>query len=180
MSLNQVLELSFYLIIGSGLGTFMVQKFFEHRLNKKLYRFNKLYTDKLNIIRNLYRLLVQAQYALDKLLSQREPDELEGKEDFRKSTIDKMNMFINYFEENEIVIDSSIVEIIYRIKDSFTIAKHTHIFANMMEISRGSVAWEKAIDKKAELYKQLVMLEFPRLKEKLKKEFQDKYQLLEK
>lgn len=179
MSLNQILELSFYLLIGSGLGTFIAQKLFEHRLNKKLYRFNKLYTDKLDIIKNLYRLLVQAEKALNILLSQGEPDTKEEKEDFRHITMETMDNFINYFEENEIVFDTSIVEIVAQIILRFNKAKSAHVFANLMETSRGSEAWERAVTKKQDLHEQLVKNEIPLLKEKLKNEFRNKYNLLE-
>jgi hypothetical protein len=68
MNWNQVLELFIYLIIGSGIGAFISQKLFEHSLNKKLLRFTKLYSDKLDIIKNLYRLLIKAEKSLDLLL----------------------------------------------------------------------------------------------------------------
>ncbi len=180
MKIYEILELSLYLVLGSGIGTFITQKYFEHRLEKKLYRFNKLYTDKLEIIKNLYRLLIQAEKALDKLLSQREPDELEEKDNFRKTTMVKMDSFIEYFEENEIVFENSIIEIVSQISDKFNKAKSTHVFANMMENNRGSKAWEKAIEKKNNLHETLVKNEMPILKEKLKIEFQNKYRLLDK
>ena len=171
------------LIVGSGLGsglvTYLLQKFFEHRLNKKLYRFNKLYTDKLDIIKNLYRLLVLAEKALHFLLSQREPDTSEERADFRHTTLEPMDSFITYFEENEIVFDTSVVEIVTQIRVRFKKAKNTHLFANLFESSRGTPAWEKAVTKKQDLHKLLVEHEIPLLKEELKKEFQNKYQLLE-
>jgi hypothetical protein len=52
--------------------------------------------------------------------------------------------------------------------------------ATIMEADRGSKAWEKAIDKKTQLWKLLVDDEIPKLKQNLKHEFQKKYQLLEK
>jgi hypothetical protein len=124
--------------------------------------------------------LVQAEKALDILLSQREPDTLEEKEDFRHRTMETMDSFISYFDENEIVFDTSIVEIVTQIRIRFNKAKSAHVFANLMESGRGSEAWERAVTKKQDLHEQLVVIEIPLLKKKLKDEFQDKYQLLDK
>ncbi len=173
----EILKYSLSIIIGSGLGTFIAQKLFEQKLNKKLYRFTKLYSDKLDIIKNLFKLLVRAEKGLEILLSQREPNEKKEKEQYYEMTIKPMNEFIETFEENEIVFEKSIVDQINNIIDIFRNAKNTHFFANSMESDRGSQAWENAVSKKQELFNKLE-LEFPKLKMKLKKEFQERYEIL--
>ena len=183
MNWNQILESALYLIIssliGTGIGTFIAQKLFEHRLNIKLSRFNKLYSDKLDVVRNLYRFLIKAEKALDILLSQPEPKDINEWNSFKHKTTDTMNAFIEYFEENEIFLEKSIVELIRQIEKRFDKAESVSFFANAMESDRGSVEWKNAIKDKCDLHEQLVKKEIPILKEKLKEEFQKKYQLLD-
>lgn len=178
--MEDILKILITVLIGSGLGTFFVERIFEHRLNKKLSRFNTLYTDKINVIKELYKLLIKAEKALDLFLSQREPENIEENIKFKDQTVLVLNKFRDYFEENEILFDNSIVAIVEQITNNFQEAKITQIQATIMEADRGSKAWEKAIDKKTQLWKLLVDDEIPKLKQNLKSEFQKKYQLLEK
>ncbi len=166
-------------IIGSGLATFFVQKTFEHRLDKKLSRFNTLYTDKITVIKRLYRLLVKAEKALELFLGQREPEDIEENRKFKDKTIKVLNNFKEYFEENEILFDAEIAEIVNMITGNFHEAKVTQIQATIMEAERGSIEWEKAIEKKIALRELLVVNEIPKLKQKIKLEFQKKYHLLD-
>ena len=179
MNLNQILEIIIGSVLGSGLITFVLQKLFEHRLNKKLYRFGKLYSDKLDIVKNLYRLLIKAEKGLEILLSRRGSNDKNEKEEFQHETIETMDNFINYFEENEIVFDQTIVELVRQIGNRFNEAKKARVSADIMESDMNSKAWGDAVSKKQDLYEQLVKIEMPILKEKLKKEFQNKYQLLD-
>jgi hypothetical protein len=159
------------------LGTFFIQKTFEQRLNKKLFKFTKLYSDKLDIIRELYRLLVRAENGLQILLSQREPDDLVEKQKYYKETIETISEFVKTYEENELIFEKEIVEIITVIIEAFKKAKKAHFYANLMENSRGSKAWENAVNEKQELSNQLEK-EFPILKTKLKTVFQARYDIL--
>lgn len=179
MSIMDILKLLLFIIVGSGLGTFFTQKLFEHRLDKKLYRFSQLYTDKLDVIKNLYRLLVQAETALGKLLSEREPESGEEREKFRSETIIKMDEFLKFFDENEIFMEDAVIKIVEEIRRAFNDAKNKHLFATLMEEHRGTEAWHNVVTRKDELRKKLVNNEMPELKKKLKEEFQRKYRLLE-
>jgi len=68
--------------LGSGIWTFIAQKTFEHRLNKSLTRFTKIFSDQVDTIKEFYKLLVKAEKALTLLMSQREPTEPEKKKEF--------------------------------------------------------------------------------------------------
>lgn len=178
--MEETLKILITVLISSGLGTFIVEKMFEHRLNKKLSRFNTLYTDKINVIKELYKLLIKAEKALDLFLSQREPKNIEENRMFKDQTVLVLNSFRDYFEENEILFDSCIVSIVEEINKNFQEAKITQLKTTIMEADRGSKAWEKIIEKKIQLRELLVDNEIPKLKENLKREFQQEYQLLEK
>lgn len=156
---------------------YMSQKLFEQRLNKKQFIFTKLYSDNLDIIKNLYRLLIQSEKGITLLLSQREPSDLKKKEEYKHQTLEAMDELFDYFEENEIVFPKSIVDIMGHLRRKFNEAKQTAAIANMLEDDRGSKAWEDAVTAKDELRKKFAT-EFPDLKENLKIEFQNKYQLL--
>jgi len=181
MSWAFTLETFIYLVIGSGIGTigtFAVQKILEHRLKKKLHRFSKLYSDKIEVIRNLYRLLIRAEKALEIFMSQGEPIDFDKKAEFKKDTLDIINEFINYFEENEIIFDIDSASLVTEIIDMIKKSKEVQNRAKIFESERGSDIWEKAISEKQELLGKVVRIEIPKLKRKLKEEFQKKYQLL--
>ena len=177
--MKETLELLLYIIIGSGFGTFFAQKLFEHRLNKKLFMFTKLYSDKLDIIRDLFRLLVNAEKGLEILLSQREPNEKEERVEYYEKTVRLINDFIELYEANEIIFEEPIVEQINEIINILKNAKTTHFKAAFLEESRHSKAWENAVSTKQELSEKLKN-EFPKLRMKLKKEFQVRYEILSK
>lgn len=164
-------------LIGSGSGTFFIQKAYEQRLNKKLFKFTKLYSDKLEIIRELYRLLVRAEKGLEILLSQREPKDNSEKQKFYDNTTEAINEFIKTYEENELLFEKEIVVKISIIIEAFKKAKAAHYYANLMEESRPSKAWEDAVSEKQDLSNKLEV-EFPNLKVKLKTEFQSRYDIL--
>lgn len=178
MKLLEILELSGYLILGSGIGTFVSQELFKHRLKKQFYRFSKLYSDKLEIIRIFYQKLVLTGKALDKFMRQREPNEDIEKKHFRNETLQIINDFIEYYEINEIVFDEKSSEIIEQILRDIEESKKLQSIANNLENDRGNEAWLKAVTKKQEYYEKFVINEFPNLKNKLKKEFQSRYKLL--
>ncbi|NOU46217.1 MAG: hypothetical protein HOO86_04055 [Bacteroidales bacterium] len=175
--MEEIIKYLIAAIAGSGLGTFLIQKTFEQRLSKKLFKFTKLYSDKLDIIRELYRLLVRAENGLQILLSQREPKDTVEKQKYYKKTTETMDEFVKTYEENELIFEKEIVEKITVIIEAFKKAKKAHIYANLMEDSRGSKAWENAVNEKQELSNQLEK-EFPNLKTELKKIFQARYDIL--
>lgn len=179
MTLTEILELSSYIIIGSGIGTFATQELFKHRLNKQLFRFTKLYSDKLDILKDLYRLLISAEKGLEILLSQREPNDKKEKVEYYEKTVKPINNFIELYEENEIIFEEPIVEQINEIINILKNAKTIHFNANNLEESRPSKEWENAVSTKQELNRKLEN-EFPKLKMKLKKEFQLRYDILSK
>lgn len=165
--------------ISSGLSTFFVQKLFEHRLNKKLSRFNALFSEKIIVVKRLYQLLIKAEKGLEIFLSIREPKDTEKNIWFRENTIIALNEFRDYFEENEILLDEHIVEIIKKINNHFKEAKKIQLIAQMMEADRGSPEWKKAIENKTKLSLVLSEKEIPSLKSQLKIELQNKFSLLE-
>lgn len=169
-----------YILIGSGIGTFIVQKLFEHRLNKKLYRFTKLFSDKVDAIRILYRFLVRSEKALYTFLSQKEPSDLKEKAEFKMNTVEILNEFIQYFEENELLFEEDIVTLLNQIIEKIKKAKIVQSNAEIFESDRGSEAWTNAVLEKQDLLEKTVEIEIPRLKEKLKIDFQKKYHLLSK
>lgn len=176
--MEEIVKILLSAIAGSGLATYFVQKYFEQKLNKQLSRFNILYSDSINVIKHLYHLLIKAEKALDIFLGQREPVDSDENKTFKDQTVLILNNFRDYFEENEILFDDSIVKIIKQIIESFHEAKLTQIQAAIMEEDRGSEEWKKAIEKKTELHHFLIEGLMPNLKKQLKLEIQEKYQLL--
>jgi hypothetical protein len=130
------------------------------------------------VIRNLYRLLVRTEKALENFMSQREPIDYDKKTEFKKDTLDIINEFVNYFEENEIIFDLDTVLLITEITDWIKKSKEVQNRAKLFESERGSDIWEEAITEKQDLLEKVVRKKIPELKGKLKKEFQKKYQLL--
>ena len=164
--------------LGSGIWTFIAQKTFEHRLNKSLTRYTKIFSDQVDTIKEFYRLLVKAEKALSLLMSQREPTEPEKKKEFFAETILIINNMIKYFEENELLFEKDtslqIKEIIKKIEK----AKLLQSTAELFESERVSEQWSKAVNEKQSYFENTVEQEFPVLREKLKSDFQKKYHLI--
>ncbi len=78
--------------------------------DKKLSRFNILYADKINVIKNLYKLLIKAEKALDLFLSQMEPVDADKNKEFKNQAVLILNNFSNYFEEKEIQREYQLLE----------------------------------------------------------------------
>lgn len=159
------------ILVSSGIGTFIAQRIFEHRLNKKLFVFNKLYTEKVEVIKNLFTLLVKSEKALDFMLSRPLPNDDNEKEDFNKQTIEVFNNFKNYYEINEIILDTETNEIINQIFKEIDKAKIAFNYAESLEKDRNSKVWIEAVNGKIELRDSLIKREIPILKAKLRNEF---------
>jgi len=164
--------------LGSGIWTFIAQKTFEHRLNKSLTRFTKIFPDQVDTIKEFYKLLVKAEKALTLLMSQREPTEPEKKKEFLSETILIINNMIKYFEENELLFEKDTSFQIKKILEKIEEAKMLHGTAELFESERGSEQWTKAVNEKQNYLDNTVKQEFPALREKLKSDFQKKYHLI--
>lgn len=179
------------IFLGTGIISTFAQLFLSNNLNKRFFRFSNLYKDKLDIIRDFYKLLIKAEKALNILMSSREPELKIGQdgnateeskleiEEYRKKTINVVQILLNFYEENEIVFEEEIVIYINQLKEKFEKSLNTHNFATQMESCRPSKAWENAAQAKLDAYDSIVSKDIPDLKKELKKIFQDRYKLLE-
>lgn len=179
------------ILLGAGIITTLTQLFLTNTLNKRFFRFSNLYKDKLDIIREFYKLLIKAEKGLKMLMIESEPEVKSGKdgmpdeeskqklEEFNIKTYGAIDSFFDFFDQNEIIFEDEIVFLINQLRDKFNKAKSAQSFASMMETSRGSKAWEKAIDKKSDAHELYVIKEIPKLKNELKTKFQERYKLLE-
>jgi len=179
------------ILLGTGFITTLSQVFLTNNLNKRFFRFSNLYKDKLDIIRELYKLLIKAEGGLQ-ILMKSSPTELKFDKDgneneehklemveFRKKTTDVINIFFKYFEENEIVFENEIVKCIQELEEKFQTALKSNSLASTMEPNRPSKAWENAAQAKQDAYENIVGKDIPELKNKLKTIFQERYKLLE-
>jgi len=179
------------IFLGTGIISTFAQLFLANNLNKRFFRFSNLYKDKLDIIREFYKLLIKAEKALNILMSSREPELKKGQdgnateeskmeiEVFRKNTINVVNIFLNFYEENEIVFEDEIVIYIKQLKEKFEKSLSAHSLATHMESCRPSKAWENAVQAKQDAYDGIVSKDIPDLKKEMKRIFQNRYKLLE-
>lgn len=179
------------IIFGTGIISAIAQILLGNYLNKQFFRFSNLYKDKLDIIRELYRLLIKAEGGLQILMTspltelkvnkdENETEEYKSeKEEFRKKTFSVISAFFNYYEENEIVFENEIVKCFDELRKKFQTAIKSHNYASIMESSRPSKAWENAAQAKQDAIDSILSKDIPDLKKKLKKIFQDRYKLLE-
>lgn len=179
------------ILLGTGIITTLAQILITNNLNKRFFRFSNLYKDKLDIIREFYKLLIKAEKGLNILMIESEPELKFGKdgivdqesnrksEEFNIKTYGAINSFFDFYDQNEIIFEDEIVILVNQLREKFIKANNAQSFAKIMEASRGSEAWEKAIDKKSDAHELYVVKEIPELKNKLKTTFQERYKLLE-
>ncbi len=178
------------IIFGTGSLATFGQLFISDIINKKFFRFSNSYKDKLDIIREFYKLLIKAEKALSLLMSKPEPklnianggtaDKESQREldEFRKNTYDIINSFFDYYDENEIVFEDEIIILVNQLREKFNKAKSSHSLATMMESARSTKVWSDAIQAKEDAQQKYVVKEIPELKIKLRTFFQKRYKIL--
>lgn len=178
------------ILFGTGIITTLAQYFLTNNLNKRFFRFSNLYKDKIDIIKELYKLLIKAEQGVKILMFESKPEIINGNDgkpdqestknlvEFNLKTHDAINSFFDFFDQNEIVFEDEIVQLINRLKEEFNKVENNHTYATMWENSRGSKAWDKAMDKKSDLYELSVLKEIPKLKNELKIFLQKQYKIL--
>ena len=178
------------IFVGTGFITTLSQIFLTDKLNKQFFRFSNLYKDKLDIIREFYMLLVKAEKGLNILMIELKPDLNYGKDgnpdevserklaEFNMKTYVAINSFFDFYDQNEIIFEDGIVQLINQLREKFNKSENANSFAAMMETSRGSKAWENAIEKKIDAHELYVVKEIPEIKNKLRIFFQKQYEIL--
>lgn len=172
-----LLEFILSVIIGSGSGTAIVGIILKARFEKDLSRYSEVFSDNLKAIKKVYESLVKVGYALEIILSRREPESLNDKNQFKNKTVDVFDDFIRNFEENEIIFNKVETRTLKEVIELIKKVKTAHLQATFSENSRGSDFWKESHNKKAELAK-VSLMNFEKLRDNLKKEFQKKYKLL--
>src|SRR5680860_40944 len=66
------------ILLGTGIINTLAQLFITNNLNKRFFRFSNLYKDKIDIIRELYKLLIKAERGLKILSIESQPDIVHG------------------------------------------------------------------------------------------------------
>lgn len=172
-----LLELILLVIFGSGSGTAIVGFFLKARFEKDLARYSEVFSDNLKSIKKVYESLVKVGVALDLYLSAREPEGLNERNQFKNKTVDVFDNFIKNFEENEIIFNEIETRLLKDVVELIKKVKSAHVTATFSEYSRGSDFWKESVDKKAELAK-IALIDFAKLRDSLRIEFQRKYKLL--
>lgn len=178
------------IFIGTGTISTITQLLITSNLNKRFFRFSNLYKDKVDIIKELYKLLIIAERGLKIIFFESQPAIVNGNDgkpdqestkklvEFKSKTYDAINSFFDFYDQNEIVFEDEIVKVINRLREDFNNAKNAQSYAAMMEASSGSKAWEKAIEKKSDAHKLYILKEIPELRNELKTFFQKQYKIL--
>lgn len=76
MKWNEIIAI----LLGTGIITTLAQILITNNLNKRFFRFSNLYKDKLDIIREFYKLLIKAEKGLRILMIESEPEIRNGKD----------------------------------------------------------------------------------------------------
>ncbi|GMQ29085.1 hypothetical protein [Algoriphagus confluentis] len=172
-----LLELILLVIFGSGSGTVIVGLFLKARFEKDLARHSKVFSDNLKSIKKVFESLVKVGVALDLYLSTREPEGLDERYQFKNKTVHVFDDFIKNFEENEIIFNEIETRLLKDVVELIKKVKYAHVTATFSENSRGSDFWKESVGKKAELGK-VALIDYVKLRDNLKIEFQKKYKLL--
>jgi len=91
--------------------------------------------------------------------------------------IKSIKQFVDYFDENEIVLDKTVIEVVNQIKERLEESKDISIFSRL--VSDSPDEYEHNEKRKHSLWEQLSEKEFPILKTRLKTDFQKKFRLLD-
>lgn len=165
----------------TGIIIYFSKKIFENQITilktEHLHRFTTLYSEKIGIIKETFKRIVHAERALINLAT---PGADKLKSEKYENAINSLNSLFDYYEENELFLDDSSLKLIKEMKFKFQDVLKAHNSAEFMEIMRGTEAWANAIENKMKVYEIVLDNEIPAIKEQLKKDFQNKYKLIEK
>lgn len=167
----------------TGIVIYFSKKIFENQVDilksKHLYRYSKLYTDKLEIIRELYKRLVKAEKAIEILMRPIRWGGDKSTEDLEREAVEYINSLFDFYDENEIIFDEETIDLITQLQKNFYEVWNKHSAAKMMESARGTEVWSDAIQASIDAYNTIIEKEIPQLKNALKKDFQNRYKILQ-
>lgn len=165
----------------TGLIIYVLKKIFETQISilktEHLHRFTTLYSEKIGIIRETYKRILHAEKALMNLSIPTKSGDDELKKEKSKNAIDSLNSFFDYYAENELFLDDSSLNLIKKIEFKFQDVLKAHNRAELMKV--GTKEWADAIDDKMKVFVKVLDNEIPAIKEQLKKDFQNKFKLIE-
>lgn len=167
----------------SGILIYFSKKIFENQISllkdEQLQRFNKIYTEKLFVLKEIYRRIVIAEKSLEYLMRPVKIGGNKSEKEIETETINNINLLFDYFDENEIIINDQTANLINQLREKFYAAWGTHSKASFMEQARGTDVWIKSIDEKIEAYNKIVAEEIPSIKQILKNDFQKQFKIFE-
>ena len=165
----------------TGLLIYFSKKIIENQISirktEHLFRFTTLYSEKIGIIKKTFKKILYAERALINLTTPTKSGDNKLKNEKYENAINSLNSFIDYYEENELLLDDSSLKLINDIKFKFKDVLKAHKISEFMEI--GSDAWAKAINDKMKIFVIVLDNEILAIKEQLKKDFQNKFKLIE-
>lgn len=167
----------------AGIIIYISKKIFENKINilkeEQLQRFNKIYNEKLLILKEIYRRIVIAEKSLEYLMCPVKIGGNKSENEIETDTINSINSLFDYFDENEIILNEQTAFLITKLKDKFYAAWGAHSKASFMEQARGTEAWSKSIEDKMDAYNKIVAEEIPSIKKILKNDFQTQFKIFE-
>ena len=187
MDINEILKDIGIFATGSisiaGIVIYFSKKIFENQISllkeEHLQRFNKIYNEKLYILKEIYRRIVIAEKSIEFLMRPVKLGSSRTKDDIENETINNINSLFDYFEENEIILNEKTAALLNELKTNFYKAWGAHNKASFMEQARGTDAWSKSIENKIGIYNTIVIEEIPKIKNLLKDNFQKQLKVLE-
>jgi hypothetical protein len=167
----------------TGIIVYFSKKIFENQISifksEHIHRFTTLYSEKILITKEIYKKVVIAEKALNRLMTPNSPKSPNSKLDKVENTLKSLDSFVNYIDENEIFIDDSSLKLIMQLKEKFQALIAAHNQAEFMEIAKGSDAWFEALENKMNVASTVLDNEIPEIKHLLKIEFQARFKLIE-
>lgn len=165
----------------TGIIIYFSKKIFENQISilksEHLFRFTTLYTEKIEVIKETFKRIVHAEKALRVLTTPTNSDD-KKKENY-KNALTSLDSLFGFYEENELFLDDNSLKLIKELKLKFENVLNAHNKAEFMEIMRGTEQWADAIENKMKVSETVLDNEIPAIKQQLKKDFQEKYKLIE-
>ncbi|GHT02753.1 hypothetical protein FACS189440_02190 [Bacteroidia bacterium] len=165
-----------------GVIVYLIKKIFENQIDLRkdilIHRFSAIYTEKLSLMKEIYRKVVVAEKSLEHVMRPIKLNDNRSTEELEKEAVDNINALFNYFDENEIIFNDKTVTLIRQLQTNFH--KAWKSYNGISFFTRNSDAWNKAINESIDVYNTTVAKDIPALKQELKEDFQNQLRILEK
>lgn len=142
-------------------------------------KYTRLHLEQVEIIKLLYSKLIKAEKLLENLVRPIKINPERTDEELSKEVVEKVNDFIDYYDENEVIFNEETCKTIDQIKSNYIKVWNTYARNQIYNKNASGELWIKLADEMRKMYETILEGEIQNLKKELKTDFRKKLGIIE-